>query len=186
MENKKYVTYLDFGAVGDGVHDDFEAMYRAHKYANEHKLPVVTDDGKTYYIHDTVLDGEVKVISIRTDVTWGTSKFIIDDTDIDYYDGTKRASNYVFRIESDYEREKITDPEDLSRLFGIGEGTKKIDLKLGYPALIIPADENHHVFIRTGRGGKQYSSKSEILLIDLTVTLTSQPRLCSIMTRSHV
>lgn len=166
MEEKKYVTYADFGARGDGVTDDFEAIYRAHEYANKMGLPVVTDDGKTYYIHDTVIDGEVKAASIRTDVTWGSSKFIIDDTDIDYYDGTKRASTYVFRIESDYEREKITDPEVLSRLSGIGEGTKKIDLKLGYPALIIPADENHHVFIRTGRGGKQYSSKSEILLVD--------------------
>ena len=57
MDNKNYVTYSDFGAVGDGVHDDFEAIWRAHEYANENGLPVVVNDGKTYYIHDTRIDG---------------------------------------------------------------------------------------------------------------------------------
>ena len=32
MSNKSYVTYTDFGAVGDGVTDDFEAILRAVKY----------------------------------------------------------------------------------------------------------------------------------------------------------
>ena len=35
MELKKIVSYEDFGAVGDGVTDDFDAIARAHAYANE-------------------------------------------------------------------------------------------------------------------------------------------------------
>ena len=34
MSNKNYVTYEEFGAVGDGVTDDFVAIYKAHEYAN--------------------------------------------------------------------------------------------------------------------------------------------------------
>ena len=39
MKNN-FVCYEDFGAVGDGVADDFAAIYRAHEYANENHLPV--------------------------------------------------------------------------------------------------------------------------------------------------
>jgi len=166
MSNKDYVTYEEFGAKGDGVTDDFAAIYAAHEYANANNLPIVIDDGRTYYIHDTVIDGEARSAEIRTDVNWGSSEFIIDDTDIDYYDGTKRAVRYIFEIKSDYEKETVTDSEILSRLAGIGEGTKKIDLALGYPALVVPYDENHRVFIRTGRNGKQFSPQKEIILID--------------------
>ena len=167
MSEKKYVTYSEFGAVGDGVADDFAAIYAAHEYANKNNLPIVTDDDKTYYIHDTVIDGEVKVAEIKTDVTWGTSKIIIDDTDIGYYDGTDRAKNFIFRIASDYEPETLTDREVLSRLDGIGEGTKKIDLALGYPAMLIIYDENHSVFNRYGStySGKG-SPKQELIVID--------------------
>jgi len=164
INEKGYVAYEDFGAVGDGVTEDFAAIYAAHEYANKNGLPVVTDDSKTYYIHETRIDGEVKVASIKTDVNWGSSKFIIDDTDIGYYDGSNRAKYYIFKIESDYEKERVEDPEILTRLGGIGEGTKKIDLKLGYPALIIPYDSDCHVFIRAGINGR--SAKNEVLLID--------------------
>ena len=34
MEMKKTVCYEDFGAIGDGKVDDFDAISRAHAYAN--------------------------------------------------------------------------------------------------------------------------------------------------------
>ena len=37
---RKYVTYEEYGAVGDGIHDDQEAIIAAHKAANELGLPV--------------------------------------------------------------------------------------------------------------------------------------------------
>ena len=84
MELKKTVCYEDFGAVGDGKTDDFDAIARAHAYANENGLDVVTDGTKTYYIGDTGI-GEKEnkpAIRIKTNVNWGTSKFIIDDSAI--------------------------------------------------------------------------------------------------------
>ena len=54
MELKKTVSYEDFGAVGDGKTDDFDAIARAHAYANENNLEVKVR-GKTYYIGPTNL-----------------------------------------------------------------------------------------------------------------------------------
>lgn len=167
--NEKFVTYLDFGAKGDGVTDDFEAIYRAHEYANENGLPVVTDDGRTYYIHETRIDGEVKSALIRTDVNWGSSKFIIDDTDIISADGTGRHGKHIFRAVSDYAMQTVDDPQILGKLAGIGEGTKKIDLQLGYPAMIVVYDNQQRVFRRSGCYGpnsKVGVDAKELLVID--------------------
>ena len=164
---KNQVSYIDFGAKGDGVTDDFAAIVKAHEYANENGLPVVIDDGRTYYIHDTVIDGSARSAIIRTDVNWGNASFIIDDTDIDYFDGTKRASTYIFDIKSDYEVKTVTDRNVLCRLDGIGEGTTKLDFAPGYPAMLVIYDENTSVFRRTGgnRSGKG-AVKKELILVD--------------------
>ena len=69
-----YILYSQFGAVGDGVTDDFEAIVRAHATANELGLPVKADPGATYYI-----GGErTQPALIKTDTDWGDAKFIID------------------------------------------------------------------------------------------------------------
>ena len=47
---KKYLTYEDFGALGDGKNDDFEAIIACHKEANRTGTPVKARDGATYYI----------------------------------------------------------------------------------------------------------------------------------------
>jgi hypothetical protein len=44
------VRYSDFGARGDGITDDIDAIAAAHAYANQHGLPVKADDKATYYI----------------------------------------------------------------------------------------------------------------------------------------
>ena len=37
-EEQAEVYYSDFGAIGDGVVDDFDSIYAAHEYANEHNM----------------------------------------------------------------------------------------------------------------------------------------------------
>ena len=32
---KEFLTYEEFGAIGDGVHDDMEALCKTHEKANE-------------------------------------------------------------------------------------------------------------------------------------------------------
>jgi len=70
----KVVRYADFGARGDGKTNDIDAIVKAHKYANEHGLPVRADDNATYFIGDAK-----EFAPIMTDTDWGRARFIIDD-----------------------------------------------------------------------------------------------------------
>ncbi len=169
MEEKKSVSYLDFGAVGDGVTDDFAAICAAHEYANKHALPVVTNDNKTYLIREALLDNKVHTAIIRTDVFWGSSRIVIDDTDVSDFDGTARATSPIFEIEADTPL-VLTDPVLLGGFPRLDEQTKALPLKLGYPVLLIIYNEDHTVYRRYGadyiaRGG-QSAPQNEVLLMD--------------------
>lgn len=83
------VDYETFGAVGDGVADDLPAIVKAHAFANAHGLPVKTKAGATYHLGRRALTAIV-----ATDTDWGTSRFIIDDTDVENH----RAS--LFSVQS--------------------------------------------------------------------------------------
>ncbi len=91
MINEKYVSYEDFGAVGDGVTDDMPAIVKAHAYANENALPVRARDGAVYYI-----GGKKLTAVIKTDVDFGEAKFIIDDRELE------SITANVFHIASDF------------------------------------------------------------------------------------
>ena len=173
MSEKKYVTYEEFGAVGDGVTEDFAAIKAAHDYANEHGLPVIADGSKTYYICDTRINGKVEIITIKTDVDWNGAKIIIDDTELDAWDKTNRHNSNVFRIASDYELKTLSraneeDSKLLKSLGAVGEklGTKNIPLNLGYPALINLFDEDDRVYKRKGYSSAGGMTKHEVILLD--------------------
>ena len=104
--DRNYVTYEDFGAVGDGKKDDFGAIYKTHEYANAHSLSVKGTPGKTYYIKDTKLGtDEVHVAVIKTNVDWCGANFIIDDTNLtvmrNYPEEREIASKPIFKIVSE-------------------------------------------------------------------------------------
>ena len=84
-----FVTYEQFGAVGDGVTDDMDAIVRAHAFANEHNLPVRTAADAHYYI-----GGAAKTAVILTDTDWGTSRITIDDRAVE------NNKTSVFRVQS--------------------------------------------------------------------------------------
>ena len=71
------VRYEDFGAKGDGKTDDFEALVKAHGYANKMGLLVKANDAATYYI-----GGGDRTIVVMTDTDFGKAKFIIDDSNV--------------------------------------------------------------------------------------------------------
>ena len=63
------VDYEAFGAVGDGVADDLQAIVEAHAYANEHGLPVRTRPDAVYHLGYRALTAV-----IATDTDWSTSR----------------------------------------------------------------------------------------------------------------
>lgn len=69
----EYVNYKMFGAQGDGVSDDGEAILKAHSYANKKKIPVVNPSGE-FWIKKT------KRIPIQTNTFWGNTIFHIDES----------------------------------------------------------------------------------------------------------
>ena len=74
----RVVSYEAFGAVGDGVADDLPAIVEAHTFANAHGLPVKSKPDATYHLGRRALTA-----TIATDTDWSTSRFIIDDTDVE-------------------------------------------------------------------------------------------------------
>lgn len=82
------VSYEAFGALGDGVTDDLPAIVAAHAFANTHGLAVTTKADATYHLGRRALTA-----IIATDTDWGTSRFIIDDTDVE----NRRASLFAVR-----------------------------------------------------------------------------------------
>lgn len=66
------VHYKLFGAKGDGVYDDGEAILQAHQYANQHQLPVHNPTGE-FWIKST------RNIPVETNVNWGETVFYIDE-----------------------------------------------------------------------------------------------------------
>lgn len=73
-----FVSYEAFGAVGDGVADDLPAICKAHDYANRHALPVRSNPKATYHLGRRALTAV-----IATDTDWSTSRFVIDDRDVE-------------------------------------------------------------------------------------------------------
>ena len=73
---RSFLSYEEFGAAGDGFRNDLEAIVRCHEEANRLKIPVRAKDGAVYY-----LGREALTAKIRTDVDFGTARFIIDDRD---------------------------------------------------------------------------------------------------------
>jgi hypothetical protein len=72
------VTYEAFGAIGDGVADDLPAICAAHEHANAQGLKVRTKPDATYH-----LGGRALTVMIATDTDWNTSRFTIDDTQVE-------------------------------------------------------------------------------------------------------
>jgi len=84
----RLVSYEAFGAVGDGVTDDLPAIVAAHTFATTHGLPVRSRPGATYHLGRRALTA-----IITTDTDWGTSRFVIDDTEVENH----RASLFAVR-----------------------------------------------------------------------------------------
>lgn len=144
---KKYVTYEDFGAIGDGVTDDTQAIHDAHEYANAHKLPVVTKPDAVYYIGPRDL-----TTYIETDVDWNTSRFTIDDTAVE---NNKTA---CFVVRSQLKSEEVT-------ITKLSRDQKQLDVCPKQECLVKVFNDNERQFVRLGLNKNNGVPKQDMFLL---------------------
>ena len=146
-----YVKYSEFGAVGDGVTDDFDAIAAAHAFANAGGQSVYADENKSYYI-----GVHRSTITIKTDTYWGTSRFIIDDRSVSVSD---KGYN-VFVVASDYASTTLTGIDSLVK------GQANIGISPGYDCMLLIVNDNYKNYIRYGANANSGTSQQEIIIVD--------------------
>lgn len=143
------VRYSDLGAKGDGVTDDIDVITATHAFANLHGLSVKADDGATYYI-----GGKDRTAIIQTNTDFGTSAFIIDDTEV------KNRNASVFTISSGMKPFKMETISSLKR------NQQKIEVSLPGPCLITVTNSNVKQYIRFGLNQNSGSAQTDIFIAD--------------------
>ena len=145
-----YVTYEDFGAVGDGKADDLEAVVKAHEYANANGLSVFANETATYYI-----GGANKTAVVMTDTDWSTARFIIDDTNVE------NRSAWVFNIAPSKGTVNITEKVSPLKIDAENIGTV-----LEGKSLVVLTDSNVKRYIRKGANQNSGSNQTDVILVD--------------------
>ena len=148
MNEKKYVSYEDFGAIGDGKADDIEAIAKAHEYANEHRLPVKAKDDATYYI-----GGKDLPVIIKTSTDFGKAHFIIDDRECENH------KVHIFRVTSDCEYFPV-------QIEKLEKGQKRIDIPHEGNLYVRVKNENKRVYIRYGANQNNGSALFDCFTVD--------------------
>ena len=142
------VTYEAFGAVGDGVTDDLPSICEAHAYANQHGLRVRSSPDATYHLGRRALTA-----IIETDTDWGTSRFIIDDSQ-----GVENHKLALFEV-----RSRLSPvPLVIDR---IARGQERLDLRPASDCLVFIENENRRIFIRRGLNQNSGTAQKEVFIL---------------------
>lgn len=145
---KKYLCYEDFGAIGDGITDDFDAIIACHEEANRSGIPVKTLDGARYYI-----GGADKTAHVRTDVDFGSSEFIIDDRNVEKID------SYVFTVDSEAET-------FIPEIKALEKNQTHIDFPHKGKVYVRVFNDNKRIFIRKGLNKNSGTAVTDCFTVD--------------------
>ena len=148
MNDKKFVCYEEFGAVGDGVHDDMPAIVACHEYANEHGLDVRAKDGAEYYI-----GGKALTATIKTNTYFGNAKFTIDDVVLE------NRELPIFNVSPSFER---FTPE----IKELTHNQKKIDFPHEGTVYVRVYTDSHKIYIREGLNKSSGANPSDCFIVD--------------------
>ena len=153
-----FVTYEDFGAVGDGKADDFEAIIKTHEYANANAKSVFANETATYYI-----GGANKTAYIMTDTSWSTARFVIDDTAVE------NRSAWVFNVAPSKGAYSITD-----KVSPLAIDAENIGTTLEEKSLVVLTDSNVKRYIRKGANQNSGSNQTDVILVDENGNIASK------------
>jgi len=153
FESRLLVLYSEFGAVGDGKTDDFDAIIAAHDFANKNRLPVKADWGKTFRIGP----GDRTAV-IETNTDWTGANIIIDDREVTYYTGGKRD---VFCVKSTLPSCNLI----LDLPVAFSRDTKKFDIALETDCLVTLKESETLRYIREGANANNGDATQEVIIL---------------------
>jgi len=145
---KSEVTYEAFGAVGDGVTDDLPAICQAHAYANAQDLPVRSNPEATYHLGRRALTA-----IIQTSTDWGTSRFIIDDSQ-----GVENHRLALFEVRSRLEPVPLV-------IDHLARGQERLDLRPATDCLVLVENNHRKIFIRRGLNQNDGTAQKEVFIL---------------------
>ncbi len=149
-ENIEFINYEMFGAKGDGVTDDSDAIRTAHDYANEHNIDVKTNPKATYYI-----GCHPATAIIKTNVDFSSSKFIVDDSELT----PDQRNAPLFKVQSRYERVPL-------EITSLKKNQMKIDAELPCNCYVKVDNANKKQFIRFGLNQNNGSNQTDCFVVD--------------------
>lgn len=152
---ERYITYEQFGAVGDGVADDMPAIVRAHDEANRLDLPVVAKEGATYLVSH-----KKATATVMTSTCWSGASFVIDDRDCEDIHAP------VFNVTS------TKQPVPLS-ISSLKRGQTRIDNPTGQRLYVIVKDRGHLDYIRFGLNQNNGTARADNFIVCEDGTLSS-------------
>jgi hypothetical protein len=149
------VNYRMFGAIGDGENDDGVQIKLAHEYANSHGVPVVNLSGE-FWIKQS------NSIPIQTNVSWGNTRFHIDEEHND-------PRNPRFAVLNDEPTQTLELDEELEAalLERIRPGVQIIpELAPWAGHLITVRDDGDRIGIRAGYEGNRGWAREEVFYVE--------------------
>ncbi len=149
FQKRGWLTYKDFGAMGDGKTDDIDAIAATHAVANKYNLSVKSDKGASYYI-----SGKQRTAVIQTNTDFGTAAFIIDDTEV------QDRNAPVFTVSSGLQPIKITTIASLKR------NQQTIAQTLPATCLVTVTNAQVKRYIRFGLNQNNGASQTDIFVAD--------------------
>ena len=164
------IYYAQYGAVGDGVTDDFFAIKACHDYANEWGHTANADGpNKTYYIGNYLGDKDPTTsIIVQTDTNWHGCTFIFDDSVVK--PGSPCYNSYIFHMapsKSSYAYSGSSLP-----VTTLTKGTPNLgEWQPGIECILYIESSLERHYIRYGSNNNNGSSQQEILYVHADGTI---------------
>lgn len=160
---EKYVSYEEFGAIGDGITDDFEAIAAAHAYANENALTVKTKSDATYYVGQKF----TRSIPVDYNVDFNGANFIIDDNVENAYEFRNLPLFLIKR-----KKALILEGEKIAEILGEGIKVEKHAKSLPFLTPILTEDSyvritnaDHRDFVRFGSNQNAGTPRQDVMIV---------------------